>query len=380
MIEIPGRIPIVIHPIFWLFAGLIGFEYAGSISGALIMVGIIFFSVLIHEYGHALTAVLFKQTASIHIAALGGLTYHQGPRISFLKQFLIVLNGPLFGFLLYLFSSFAVSKSWGSGTILFQIFLITKQVNLIWTILNLLPVMPLDGGQLLRIVLEAKYGLKGYRFSLLLGAVLAVLMALYFSLRHAFFAAALFFLFAFECYDQWKKSALASTLDRDDSVKDSMVLAERALAAGDKKEAERLFEEVRRKSKKGLLFSAATQYLAFLKIAEGHRKEAYILLLPLQKSLATEAKILLHELGYEEKNWELVADLAIECYQENQKPEIALRNAKAFAYLKKPKPSGGWLQTALREGEFDLGKMLEEEPFFSIKNEPDFKEFIDPAP
>ena len=379
MIEIPGRIPIVIHPIFWLFAGLIGFEYTGSFGGALIMVGIILFSVLIHEYGHALTAVLFRQTAAIHLVALGGLTYHQGPKISFWKQFLIVLNGPLFGFLLYLFASFALSRGWGQGTALTGVLLITKQVNLVWTILNLLPVMPLDGGQLLRIVLEAKFGLKGYRFSLLFGAVLAVFFGLFFSLRQAFFAGALFFLFAFQCFDQWRSSAVASTPDRDEGVKDGILQAEQALAAGDKKEAERLFEEVRRKSKKGLLFSAATQYLAFLKFSDGESQLAYELLLPLKKNLSTEGRLLLHQLAADAGNWEVVAEFSIECYQDNQKPEIALRNARAFAHLKKAKPAGGWLQTAMQEGELDVQKLLNEEPFASLKSDPVFKEFIEPS-
>ncbi len=39
----------------------------------------------------------------------------------------------------------------------------TQVANLFWTIVNLLPVLPLDGGQLLRIVLEAAFGVKDLR-------------------------------------------------------------------------------------------------------------------------------------------------------------------------------------------------------------------------
>ena len=54
MIVIPGRIPIAIHPFFWLLAAIIGWMNSGSFFGMLVWIGIIFFSVLIHEFGHAL--------------------------------------------------------------------------------------------------------------------------------------------------------------------------------------------------------------------------------------------------------------------------------------------------------------------------------------
>lgn len=38
MIEIPGRIPLAIHPFFWVFAALIGWLNSGSPLGALIWV------------------------------------------------------------------------------------------------------------------------------------------------------------------------------------------------------------------------------------------------------------------------------------------------------------------------------------------------------
>jgi hypothetical protein len=74
MIEIPGRIPLAIHPFFWVFAALIGWMNSQTILGTLIWVGIIVVSVVVHEFGHAITAVLFKQKARIQLIALGGVT------------------------------------------------------------------------------------------------------------------------------------------------------------------------------------------------------------------------------------------------------------------------------------------------------------------
>ena len=100
MIVIPGPIPVAIHPLFWLLATVIGWIYSQSLPGVLIWIGIIFFSVLIHEFGHALTAVAFRQRAQIQLVALGGLTSFEGPKLRFWQQFLITFNGPLFGFFL----------------------------------------------------------------------------------------------------------------------------------------------------------------------------------------------------------------------------------------------------------------------------------------
>src|SRR5271169_1684851 len=100
-----GRIPVTIYPTFWIFAALIGYLNSMSLIGTLVWVGIIFVSVLFHEYGHALTAMLFKEKPRIELVAMGGLTYHNGQKLPFWKQFFIVLNGPLFGFILALIAT-----------------------------------------------------------------------------------------------------------------------------------------------------------------------------------------------------------------------------------------------------------------------------------
>src|SRR5579872_5701883 len=46
MIEIPGRIPLAIHPFFWVFAAMIGWLNSGTMMGTLIWVGIILVSVV----------------------------------------------------------------------------------------------------------------------------------------------------------------------------------------------------------------------------------------------------------------------------------------------------------------------------------------------
>lgn len=378
MIDIPGRIPIAIHPFFWLFSGLIGWFYTQTFMGMLIWIGIIFFSVLVHEFGHALTAVAFKQKAQIQLVALGGLTSFEGPKLRFWQQFLITFNGPLFGFFLFVLASLLLQMNFTSRPVLFGILKAAQIANLFWTVINLLPVLPLDGGQLLRIVLEAFFGLKGFKAALLASSIIAALISFWFFIIQSFLVGAIFFLFAFQSFDSWRKSRYATSSDREDENKQLLIQGEAALKKEKKDEARRLFEEVRTKGKNGLLFSVACQYLAFLDEQEGKHKEAYDLLISIKKHLSEDALCLLHKLAASQKDFSLVAELSAECYQASPTLEVALRNARAFAYLKQAKHAGGWLQTAWQHGGFDLDALLSEEEFVSLKGDSEFRSFVDP--
>ena len=68
--------------------------------------------------------------------------------------------------------------------------------------------------------------------------------------------------------------------------------------------------------------------------------------------------MVLHELAAEQKNYPLVVELATVCYQIAPNQKVALRNARAFAYLKQAKPAGGWLQTAWQYGGLNLNSIL----------------------
>ncbi|OGN55872.1 MAG: hypothetical protein A3D96_00290 [Chlamydiae bacterium RIFCSPHIGHO2_12_FULL_44_59] len=374
MIQIPGKIPVIIHPFFWIFSGILGWLVSGTLMGMLIWVGIIFFSVLFHEFGHALTALVFNQEARIQLIALGGVTSFEGPKLKFWQQFLITLNGPLFGFLLFLGAT--VLLQFQLTPMAYKIFKATQVANLFWSIINLLPVLPLDGGQLLRIVLEACFGVKGFKAALLVGALLAIAISLYFFLVGAYLVGAFFFLFAYQSFDSWRRSRLATKSDREEENKHLMVQAEQAFQEGNKEEAKKLFEEVRNKASGGMLALAATQYLAFLIYKEGKRKEAYEMLLPYKEQLSDDILILLHELAAEEKNYPLVIEISQKCYQTAPSQKMALNNSRAYAHEGQPKFAGGWLQTAWQFGGLNLPVILEEEEFKAVVQDPEFQEFI----
>ncbi len=106
MISIRGKIPIRIFPVFWVLAIAIGwinsYELMATFDAMLISIAIwvviIVISVLVHEYGHALTAIVFGQTARIDLMGMGGLTQREGKKLKLWKEFYHRLERPSFRF------------------------------------------------------------------------------------------------------------------------------------------------------------------------------------------------------------------------------------------------------------------------------------------
>jgi Zn-dependent protease len=374
ILKFRGRIPITIYPTFWLFAALIGYLNSLTFVGTLVWVGIIFVSVLFHEFGHALTASLFGQHPRIELVALGGLTYHDGQKLSFWKQFLIVLNGPIFGFMLAILATILLQFPKFSEGMTASVLTLTRLVNIFWTVVNLLPVMPLDGGQLLRIVLEKIFGLKGFKYAMIASVCVALAISLFFFVTQAFLIGALFFLLAFQSYDTLRRTRHLSEPDRDETLRTQLETVEECIQVGKKEEARRLCEEIRLKAKKGMLFELATQYLAFLNYEKGEVKNAYELLNSIRQELSGDALCLLHKVAFEQNDFPLVAELAGTCFQTWPTAETALRNAFAHAQLHQPVPTVGWLQTAINEGLVNVKEILANSAFDGIRSDPSFQE------
>lgn len=377
MIKIPGRIPVVIFPAFWIFSCLIAFLLSGgNFSQMFVWVGVIFVSVLFHEFGHALTASLFGRTCHIELVAMGGLTYHDGPELSFWKQFLIIFDGPLFGFLLGLTAYFLEGLPQITSLPL-KIFLNNfKNINWFWTAVNLLPMLPLDGGQLLRVVLEKIFHAKGVRYAFCFSMVLALAISLFLFVTGQFLAGAILFLFAFESFDGFRKTKHLKDSDRNTAFKEELLRAEMKLQEGHKQEALEAFEKLRTEAKEGIIYVIATQYSAFLNYELGMKKEAYEALKSLKERLDSAGLCLLHKVAFEENDFVLVNELAGPVFQATQDIEVALRNAEVAAQLTQVAPAIGWLETALGLGAVDLKEVLQSKSFDTIRSDPAFHLFV----
>lgn len=147
--------PVRVSPWFWLVTVLFGLPLAQLLGPAalLLWVACVFGSILLHELGHALLYRRYGAWAcQIVLHGFGGYARSDHRPSTAGKRILVALAGPgvqllLFGLLVgsELALGWARTNEW---TLLLFDFL--TWINLAWPILNLLPVFPLDGGQVAR--------------------------------------------------------------------------------------------------------------------------------------------------------------------------------------------------------------------------------------
>ena len=176
-------IPVRIHPLFWLFSAILGWN-ARDPKVVVIWVACVFISILIHELGHALTAQAYGWPPHIVLYSFGGYASFQ-PAWGYTtaRSILISFAGPGAGFILFgivmgiefllAYRGVAVSH-YGSVALHYIEF-----INFWWGMVNLLPVYPLDGGQISRSALSHWRPYDGVDISLKISLVVAGAMAVW---------------------------------------------------------------------------------------------------------------------------------------------------------------------------------------------------------
>jgi stage IV sporulation protein FB len=371
-----ANIPVTISPAFWLLAGLIGYMNSHTIGGIFLWMLVILISVMAHEFGHAFTGKYFGQKVKIELVAFGGLTTREGPKLKWWKEFLIVLNGPLMGFLLFLVALGAALSLKESESVVLHFFYIMAIVNFFWSIVNLVPVLPLDGGQLLRIGLEAAFGSRGLKAAVLLSLGLGVGLGLLFFAKQAVFLGVVFMILAFESYRIWKQVQNMSECDQDNRLIQLFEAGKEELKHGRLDLAAERFRLVCQSAGEGVLYISATQELALICNLNGKQKEAYDLLLPIQKSLESDNLGLFHRLAYNVGDWETAAKVGTHVFQVLPTYETALVNALSCSLLNHAQASVGWLRCAIREGIPNVKTILQKEEFDPIRETVLFKELL----
>lgn len=206
-------IPVRVHPWFWLvglflvFGQLADRETAPDLKAALLILvpwlAALFLSILIHELGHAFMMRRYGFSPWVTLYGFGGLTSYKPSQqyssrgMGTLGQVLISAAGPVAGFLLagvivvavllagrsisvsliaYFLPDVGVSELIGS--LAFTRFVnYVLFISIFWGFVNLLPVYPLDGGNIAREVLLRVNPREGIRQSLVLSIVTGVLLA-----------------------------------------------------------------------------------------------------------------------------------------------------------------------------------------------------------
>jgi Zn-dependent protease len=165
---------------FFLTVLLLGLSFVQTNPAMLLVLALVlFFSVLVHEFGHALAFRAFGVRSSIRLHFLGGVTI---PEIvlplSRGRQVIVSFAGPLFGYLLALVAYGIDAATHIDHPGVSTLVSLLIGANLLWSTFNLVPVLPLDGGH----ILEAVLGPRRLRWTLLVSGVVAVLAALFFGL------------------------------------------------------------------------------------------------------------------------------------------------------------------------------------------------------
>jgi len=149
----PMGIPIRLHASAAILLGFLVLSYSRGNQGlapGLVLGAVVLVSILVHEFGHAIVARrMGLGPVAIVLHGFGGLTSF-GKRPTHGQGILVGLAGPIAGIALGLLA-LAVSSApmeLGRG-ILGHALRWTIFVNLFWSAFNLLPMYPLDGGQVL---------------------------------------------------------------------------------------------------------------------------------------------------------------------------------------------------------------------------------------
>jgi hypothetical protein len=216
-----------IQPSFWLMNALWGLLMAGPISQhqvdnrailifIAVWIAVALVSVMVHELGHQIVGRIFGQPGNITLSGLGGQTVGSYDELRPWQRILLYMAGPGAGFAFLALIVAADSTTWNrfmdylievSGSMFWddwkiRLFWIDKTglgewrragyfpyvvtislltfLNLFVNIMNLLPIIPMDGGMIFKEIcclLSPRYGLKiAFGFSFLLACTTSVFL------------------------------------------------------------------------------------------------------------------------------------------------------------------------------------------------------------
>ncbi|ATB50383.1 M50 family metallopeptidase [Corallococcus macrosporus] len=299
-----GSIPVEVHPSHLLVSGMLAWssvpaaqngwpfrmvDGAPTLGHASAMVVyilswmlIVFVSVLIHEMGHALASRLFGYRPSIALVWMGGHTLPTdapGP-LPWKRDLLITAAGPFFGLMLGVLSGVGFVLLEGRSPAL-DFFLLTFMLaNLFWAFLNMLPVLPLDGGRITTTLATRVFGPRR-GFVLAQGLALLVCVgAVVYGLKSGSLLLTLIFAMygmqSFRVVAEALRSGQAQSVPLEGPLAEKLREARAALDAGQMDEARRLGASVL-EAEEGLtpkLASHAHHLMGWLALKEGHGRQA----------------------------------------------------------------------------------------------------------
>ncbi len=201
-----GRVPVRVHPMFWVVSAIMGLAPGSPPDGRLLVlwIGAVFVSILIHELGHVWAMHRFGEAGRIVLYGFGGLAISDGAgrwgrRRTPREQVIISLAGPGAGFVFigvvlgafyaaggrfamefglpHIIGFERIDPPPNTGYYFLVMMLDLWHVNFYWGLVNLLPIYPLDGGQVSRELFSLHAPHAGILRSLVLSTMVAGLLA-----------------------------------------------------------------------------------------------------------------------------------------------------------------------------------------------------------
>lgn len=134
--------------------------------------------IIIHEFGHFITALYLSKDVKVIIYPFGGITkINTFLNDKILKELIIIIAGPILQ-ILFVLLIFILYKN---GFIIDEVFFKINKLNIFLLSFNLLPILPLDGGKIVNNMLDI---LLPYKFSnkvsILISIIVCIFMVVYF--------------------------------------------------------------------------------------------------------------------------------------------------------------------------------------------------------
>lgn len=178
--------PVRVQASFFLVVVVLGLFPGATVATVAIWTAVAAISILWHELGHAFAARRLGSQPTIDLYSFGGLTHWQ-PSADASRWHLIsvALAGPVAGMCLggIVAAAALAAGGFGSGNVRFFV-VVVLWINLGWGLVNLLPVLPLDGGHVLAELLPGTREQRWRRASIVsivtgVGAAIALVIADY---------------------------------------------------------------------------------------------------------------------------------------------------------------------------------------------------------
>lgn len=244
-------------PVFvsgWYFLLLAYIAYSSGVQRGLLWASAITISLLVHEFGHALVARRFRLAPEISLEMFGGLTHHQRAARD-RDDALVIAAGPAAGIAfgvvvlaVFLFLRATSTEVLREQPLLQVILTDLLYINFFWSFVNLLPLWPLDGGQLFRLgMLQITNPAQGERVTHIVGAAFGVAgVALAYLVMNSVFVTVIAALLTFQNVRRLSESSASGPIRaRNRFARELMKKAEEAFESGDYEEAARLAHQAR---------------------------------------------------------------------------------------------------------------------------------------